>query len=105
MAGNFTTVEVADPHQASRLIWENLPARARSLLNERDACSREYEAFDWRRFRIEPEAFRSQFSFASIGAMRASRVVDSRATQVNVRAAGLDAYCISLMEQGASRLV
>jgi AraC-like DNA-binding protein len=75
------------------------------LLNERDACSREYEALDWRRFRLEPEGFRSQFSFASIGAMRASRVADSRATQVTVRTAGLDAYCISLMEQGASRII
>jgi AraC-like DNA-binding protein len=105
MFGNFTTVEVADPHQASQLIWQSLRPQARGLLNERAACSREYEALDLRRFRSEPEGFRSQFSFASVGAMRASRVADSRATQVTIRAPGLDAYCVSLMERGTSRVV
>jgi AraC-like DNA-binding protein len=105
MHGLFRTVEITDPHQASRQIWENLPAQARGLLNEREASSRQYEAVDRRRFRLEPESFRSQFSFASFGAMRASRVADSRATQVSIRTPGVDAYCVALVERGASRLV
>ena len=105
MFGNLTTVEVADPYRASRLIWENLSLQGRALLNEREACSRQYEAFDWRRFKAEPESFRSKFSFAPIGAMRASRVAHTRATRVTIRAPGLDAYCVCLMERGTSELV
>jgi AraC-like DNA-binding protein len=105
MQGLFRKVEITDPHQASRLIWENLPPQARGLLNEREASSRQYEALDRRRFRLEPESYRSQFSFTPFGAMRASRVADSRATQVTFRTPGVDAYCVSLVERGASRLV
>jgi len=105
MFGNLTTIEVADPHRAGRLIWENLPLQRRALLNEREACSRQYEACDWQRFRAEPEGFRSKFSFAPMGAMRASRVAHTRATQVTIRAPGLHAYCVCLMERGTSQLV
>jgi AraC-like DNA-binding protein len=99
------TIEIADPQQAHRLIWESLPPQHRSLLNERETCSREYEPLDWRRFRAEPEDFRSQFSFAPLSGMRVSRVADSRATQVTIRAAGLDAHLIAVMEKGNCRLV
>jgi AraC-like DNA-binding protein len=101
----LTTVVVADPREANRLIWERLRPGDRGLLNEREACSREYDVLDRRRILIEPESFHSEFSFASIGAMRASRVFDARATQVTVRTAGLDAYGFVLMERGASELV
>lgn len=105
MPGNLITIKVSDPQQASRLIWENLPPRGRGLLNEREACSREYQALDRRRFRIEPDSFRSEFSFASFGGMRVSRVADRCATQVTARAPGPDAYCVSLMERGASQML
>lgn len=37
--------------------------------------------------------------------MRASRVADSRATQISIRTPGVDAYCVSLVERGAGQLV
>jgi hypothetical protein len=49
MFGNFTAIEVADPHQTSRLIWENMPQEEKALEDESHICSREFTALDWRR--------------------------------------------------------
>ena len=105
MSGKFTTIKVADPHQTSHLIWEHLPSMEKASLKEREVWSREYAPFDRWRFRIEPESFHSEFSIAPVGAMRASRIADSRATQATTEAPGLDAYCVSLMERGASQAI
>src|SRR5262249_4175448 len=71
----------------------------------RQFCSIEFEALDRRRFRLEPESFRSEFWTPTVGTIRASRATDSRATQWAQRAPGFDSYCVSFMERGASRLV
>ncbi len=84
MSRNFTASKLADPHQTSNLIWEHLPPKEKAS---------------------EPESFRSEFSIAPVGAMRASRIADGRATQMTTLAAGLDAYCVSLMERGESQAV
>jgi AraC-like DNA-binding protein len=55
--GHFTRIAVADPHETSRLLWENLPPTETALLDEREVRSRRYEALDLRRFRLEPESF------------------------------------------------
>jgi AraC-like DNA-binding protein len=65
--------------------------------------SREFAALDWRRFQMEPESFRSEFSFALVGATRLSRVAETRATQCVMRPPGIDMYCVSLMAQGTIR--
>jgi AraC-like DNA-binding protein len=104
MFGNFTTVEVADPHQTSRLIWESLPAEEKAVEDENHACAREFAAVDWRRFQSEPEGFRSQILFTSAREMRATRVVNTRATQYITRPPGMEYYCVSLMERGTSQL-
>jgi AraC-like DNA-binding protein len=105
MFGNFTTVEVADPHQTSRLIWESLTTKEKALEDEGQICAREFAALDWRRFQSEPESFRSQIFFASAGKMWATRVVNARATQCITRPPGIGNYCVSLMERGTSRLM
>ena len=90
MFGNFTTVEVADPHQTSRLIWESLPAEEKAVEDENHACAREFAAVDWRRFQSEPKGFRSQILFTSAREMRATRVVNTRATQYITRPPGME---------------
>src|SRR6516162_10760272 len=105
MPGNFLTVEVADPHQANRVLWESLSPKKRTWLDERQFCSIEFEALDQRRFRLEPESFRSEFSTPTVGTIRTSRATNSRAIQWAQRAPGFDSYCVSFMERGASRLV
>ena len=105
MFGNFTTVEVADPHQTSRLIWESMPQEEKALEDESHICSREFAAIDWRRFQSEPEVFRSEILFALAGEMRVTRVINTGATQSLTRAPGTETYCVSLMERGTSRLM
>jgi AraC-like DNA-binding protein len=105
MPGNFLKVEVADPHEANRVLWESLSPKKRTWLDERQFCSIGFEALDRRRFRLEPESFRSEFWTPTVGPIRVSRAADSRATQLVQRPPGFDSYCVSFMERGASRLV
>jgi hypothetical protein len=102
--GHFTRIAVADPHETSRLLWRNLPAKETALLDEREVRSRLYEALDRRRFRLEPESFGGEFAIAHVGAVRTSRIVTSGATQFTIGVPGLDACCVSVAERGASRL-
>ena len=105
MFGNFTTIEVADLPQTSRLIWESLPPQEKALADEREVNSREFMPLDWRRFQTEPKGFRSKFEYAPVGTMRVSRVVDTRGTQFTRRPPGIDTYCVALMAQGTSLVV
>lgn len=105
MFGKFTKVEVADPHQTSRLIWESLTPEEKALTNEGQVCAREFEALDRRRFQREPESFRSQVLFATMGSMRATRVINSRATHYITRPPGMETYCIALMERGTGQML
>ena len=105
MSGNFLKILVADPHQKNRVLWESLSPKRRTWLDERQFCSLEFEAIDQRRFRIEPESFRSEVWSPAAGAVRATRVFDSGATQSVQLAPGFDSYRLSFMERGASRLV
>ena len=100
MFGKFTKVEVTDPHQTSRLIWESLTPAEKALEDESRICAREFEALDWRGFQSTPEDFHSQIAFASVGGVRVTRVVNNRATRYVTRPPGMETYCISFMEQG-----
>ena len=105
MFGNFTTVQVPDPRQTSRLIWESLTAKEKALEEQSGICAREFAAVDWRRFQSEPEGFHSEILFTSAREMRATRVVHTLATQYITRPPGMETYCVSLMERGTSLLV
>ena len=105
MFGNFTTIEVTDPPQTSRLIWESLPPQEKALADEREVNSREFMPLDWRRFQSEPKSFRSRFAYAPVGTSRVSRVADTQGTQFTRRPPGIDTYCVSLMAHGTSQVV
>lgn len=100
----FTTFEVRDPYETSLVVWDRLPPRERSRLNEREVWSRSYEAADWGRFRSDPRSYRSLFSVGQSGRLRLSRIADQRGTGFSINEPGLDAFCVSVMEQGAGRL-
>jgi AraC-like DNA-binding protein len=100
----FTTFEVGDPHQTNSVVWDRLPANERSRLTGQEIWSRTYEAADWRRFKSDPESYRSTFSVGLVGALRLSRIADERGTGFTIHDPGLDAHCISVMERGSARL-
>jgi hypothetical protein len=81
MPGFFTNVEVGDPRLVTQSIWENLPPSEKVLLTEREFSSQEWAPLDQRRFRIEPESYRTEVSIADLGALRLSRSVHSQATR------------------------
>lgn len=105
MSGNFLKVEITDPHQKTRVLWENLSPKRGTWLDERQFCSLEFEALDQRRFRMEPESFCSEVWSPTVGVIRATRITESRATQSVQRAPGFDSYRVAFMKRGASRLV
>jgi AraC-like DNA-binding protein len=105
MPGYFTKIEVGDPRLLPQSVWENLPLDQRGLLTERTFISQEWEPLDQRRFRIEPESYRTEFSFADFGALGLSRITSSQATRMNIRSPGIDLFAISMIERGASRLI
>src|SRR6516162_350792 len=105
MPGYFTRIVVADPHLIPQTVWENLPPSKRGVLTERTFSSQDWEPLDQRRFRIEPESYRTEFSFANFGALGLSRITNSQATRMTIGQPGPDLFAISMIEQGASRLV
>jgi len=105
MPGYFTKIEVADPHLIPQSVWESLPPNQKLVLTERVFSSQEWEPLDRRRFRIEPESYRTEFSFANVGALGLSRITNSQATRMTIGPPGVDLFAISMIEQGASQLV
>ena len=105
MPGYFTKIEVGDPHRIPQAVWENLPPSQQLVLTEHNFSSQEWEPLDQRRFRIEPESYRTEFSFANIGALGLSRITNSQATRMTIGPPGVDVFAISMIERGASQLV
>lgn len=105
MAGHFTKIEVVDPHLIAQSTWESLPPGQKVSLTERELGSLEWGPSDRRRFRIEPESYRSELAIANVGTLRAARLVSSSATQAVVRSPGMDGFGISIIQRGANRLV
>ena len=105
MPGFFTKVEVPDPHRIIQSIWESLPPSEKVSLNEREYTSQEWAPLDRRRFRIEPETYRSVLSIANIGGLRASRITGNGATQTTLRSPGGDGFGLSIIARGTNQLV
>jgi hypothetical protein len=93
MPGFFTKIEVGDPRLVTQSIWENLPPSEKVLLTEREFSSQEWAPLDQRRFRIEPESYRTGVSIANLGALRLSR-------SVTARRRGMQHSCRRLMVSG-----
>ena len=105
MPGYFTKIEVADPHLIPQSIWENLPPSERTLLTERAFSSQEWAPLDRRRFRIEPESFRTELSVANVGGLRATWIFSNGAAETTHRSPAVESFVIGLNERGASQLV
>ena len=105
MAGYFTKIEVADPPLIPQFIWENLPPGEKDLLTEAEFSSQQWAPLDRRRFRIEPESYRTVASIANVGVLRLSRNAHNRAKETTLRAPGMDGLAISMIERGAGQLV
>ena len=105
MPGYFTKIEVGDPHLIPQTVWEKLPPSERTLLTEHEFSSQEWAPLDRRRFRIEPESYRTELLMANVGALRLSRNAHNRAKETTVRAPRVDGFAISMIERGAGQLI
>src|SRR5215831_11223066 len=105
MAGYFTRIEVRDPHLLPQLAWEKLPPSEKALLTQAEFSFQQWAPLDKRRFRIEPESYRTESLMANVGAVRFSRNSHTRAKETKVLPPGLDGFAISMIERGAGQLV
>jgi AraC-like DNA-binding protein len=105
MPGSFTKIEVVDPHLIPQTVLENLPSSEKTLLTEHDFRSQEWAPLDRRRFRLEPESYRTELLIANVGALRLSRNAHNRAKETTIRAPGMDGFAISMIERGVGELV
>src|SRR6516225_10825892 len=105
MSGYFTKIEVPDPRLLGQSIWESFPPSEKASLIEREYSSQEWAPLDQRRFRLEPENYRTAVSSANVGALRASRITGNGATETTLRSPGIDGFGLSIIERGSNRLV
>src|SRR5215469_10436769 len=105
MSGYFTEIEVPDPRLLGQSIWESFPPSERASLIEREYSSQEWAPLDQRRFRLEPENYRTAASVANVGTLRASRITGNGATETTLRSPGIDGFGLSITERGANRLI
>jgi AraC-like DNA-binding protein len=104
MPGRFTDLEVRDPRLIASTAWDSLPRREKVVVDkQRFISSREWTALDQRRFRIEPQSYRTQYSIANLGRLRAHRIADSLAMQFTIRLPTADVMRIVVFEQGGTR--
>ena len=104
MPGRFTEFEVRDPRLIATTAWDSLPSREKAFVDQRGfISSREWAPLDQRRFRLEPESYRTQYSIANIGRLRAHRIADSLAIQFTIRLPAADVVRIVLFERGGAR--
>jgi AraC-like DNA-binding protein len=106
MPGRFTDLEVRDPTLIAPIAWDSLPSREKAVVDKRGFVnSREWAPLDQRRFRIEPESYRTEYSIANIGRLRAHRIADSLAMQFTIRLPAADVVRIVVFERGGARFV
>jgi AraC-like DNA-binding protein len=106
MPGRFTDLEVRDPKLIAPVAWDSFPSREKAVVDKRGFInSREWAPLDQRRFRIEPESYRTEFSIANIGRLRAHRIADSLAMQFTIRLPAADVVRIVAFERGGARFV
>jgi AraC-like DNA-binding protein len=103
MPGRFTDLEMRDPHLIGRAVWDSLPPSEKASIS--DASAMEWAPLDRKRFRIEPESYRTEYSYAKLGGMYAVRVIDACATEFRIQSPVLEAIWIIMFEQGEGRLI
>jgi AraC-like DNA-binding protein len=107
MAGSFSTLEVDDPHDTTQSLLEHFAPPAGET---QQYWARTYEAADWRRCKIEPNAYRTLASVGLIGGVGGvggqggliclSSCKDQAAIRFSIKAPGLDFYYLSFPREG-----
>ena len=108
MAGSFATWEVDDPHDMTQSLAERFAPPPGEL---QQYWARTYEAADWRRYKIEPDAHRTRLSVGLIGGVGGqgglislASLRDRAATKFYLKSPGLDFYCLSFIQEGSGEL-
>src|SRR5215471_13492861 len=105
MPAHFTKIAAGNPYLIAQTAWENLPPSEKTSITEHEFSSQEWAPLDRRRFRIEPESYRTESLMANVGPLRLSRTAYNRAKETTVRAPGVDGFAISMIERGAGQLI
>jgi len=106
MPSRFTDLEVRDPKLITPISWDLLPSWEKAVVDKRGFVnSREWAPVDQRRFRIEPENYRTEYSIANLGRLRAHRITDSLAMQLTIRLLAVDVVRIVMFERGGARFI
>jgi hypothetical protein len=108
MAGSFATLEVGDPHDTMHSLSEHFAPPAGET---QQYWARTYEAADWRRYKIEPNAYRTLVSVGLIGGVGGqagliclSSFRDHGAIKFSIKPPGLDFYYLSFLQEGSGEL-
>lgn len=106
MSGRFTDLEMRDPHLIPADLWGRLPLWQKAVVGrQRFIDSREWAPLDQRRFRLDPESYRTQYATANVGRLRATRVGDSLAMRFLIRLPAAEVVQIVVFERGGARFV
>jgi AraC-like DNA-binding protein len=104
--GRFTDLDLRHPHLIAPSAWDWLTSREKAVIGKRGFInSREWMPHDRRRFSIEPEGYRTRYSVASVGQLRAHRIGDSLAMQFVIQLTALEVVRIVIFERGGAQLV
>jgi AraC-like DNA-binding protein len=105
MAGLFAAWEVDDLHDTTQSLSERFPPRPTET---EQFWARAYEAADWRRYKVEPDAHQTLVSVGVIGGadgvVGISGFKDQAATKFSIKSPGLDFYCLSFLQTGSGEL-
>jgi AraC-like DNA-binding protein len=103
MPGRFTQLEMRNPYLIAETVWNSLPLSEKTSIT--DASAMEWAPLDRKRFRAEPESYRTEYSYAKFGGMYAVHVTDARATQFRIQSTAIEAVWIIMFERGSGRLL
>jgi hypothetical protein len=108
MVGSFATLEVGDPHDTMQSLSEHFAPPAGET---QQYWARTYEAADWRRYKIEPNAYRTLVFVGLIGGVGGqsgltclSSFMDQAAIKFSIKSPGLDFYYLSFLQEGSGEL-
>ena len=108
MAGFFATLAVDDPHNTMQSLSGPFPPPPSEM---QQYWARDYEAADWRRYKIEPNAYRTLAAVGLIGGVGGqpgliclSNFKDRAAINFSIKSPGLDFYYLSFLQEGSGEL-
>jgi AraC-like DNA-binding protein len=103
MCGGFTKLEVRDPYLLGQTVAESFPLNEKASITH--ASAMEWAPRDRKHFRIEPERYRTEYSYAKFGGMYAVHATDTCATLFTMKVPATEAVWIVIFERGAGMMV